>query len=83
VLQHSLSCFAFRRLRYFFFAVFFTAFFVAFFAAFLVAISTILPFDVYIEYCGIAPQLHEGIVFKKIIVKKKMIFLHHSLPTIA
>ncbi|MHB8302116.1 MAG: hypothetical protein ACYDC6_04650, partial [Acidobacteriaceae bacterium] len=47
---------------YFFLAVFLTAFFVAFFAAFLVAMLTILPFRCDIEYCGIAPQLHEGIV---------------------
>jgi hypothetical protein len=74
-LRRSLFRFAFCPLRYFFLVVFFTAFFVAFFAAFLVAISTILPFDVYIEYCSVAPQLHEGIVLRKIIVKKKILFL--------
>jgi hypothetical protein len=72
----SLFCFALSdSVAYFFLVVFLAAFFVAFFAAFLVAIVTILPFRCDIENCSLTPQLHEGIVLRKINVKKKIAFL--------
>ncbi|MHB1672952.1 MAG: hypothetical protein ACYCSP_01745 [Acidobacteriaceae bacterium] len=73
--MRSLFCFALSdSVAYFFLVVFLAAFFVAFFAAFLVAIVTILPFRCDIENCSLTPQLHEGIVLRKINVKKKMHF---------
>lgn len=68
------SYFAFVTLTayFFFLLVFLAAFFVVFLAAFFVAIGSILPFDV-TSNLRFAPQLHEGIVFGKINVKKKMI----------